>query len=192
MVRLWDPDTGVQTILCQGHNNSVAAIVFCLNGKLLSGSRDETLRLWDAATGKELRKYDLRRGWVKSLTLDREGKRVLTSGHVASLWDLDTGAEVAIQVRPAQRDRRRLLPGRPARSGRRLRLDSLPVRCGIRSIASHPDRPERDPEGGRLHPRWPVTSFPAAAVESRQNPAHEATSPSASGSSAPSWPHLRC
>lgn len=42
---VWNP----MTVLLRGHSNSVNAIAFSLDGQLIvSGSEDETVRIWDA------------------------------------------------------------------------------------------------------------------------------------------------
>ncbi|MEO1469184.1 MAG: hypothetical protein AAFV86_09010, partial [Pseudomonadota bacterium] len=63
---------------------------------------DRTARLWDAATGAELRRFEGHEHGVKSVVLSADGARVLTGSadpfrsedRTARLWDAATGAEL--------------------------------------------------------------------------------------------------
>jgi hypothetical protein len=50
MVRLWDPASGELIRILRGHQLEVLAVAFSsVGGQLATGSRDGTVRLWDAA-----------------------------------------------------------------------------------------------------------------------------------------------
>jgi hypothetical protein len=61
-----------------------------------STARDGTAQLWDAETGRELRKFEGRSGPVNSVALSPDGRFVLTGSddHTARLWDAATGQEL--------------------------------------------------------------------------------------------------
>ncbi len=66
-----------------------------------SGALDRTLRLWDLADGKEVRKFEGHQGWVYAAEFSPDGKHVLSSGagddskdFTVRLWDVATGKEV--------------------------------------------------------------------------------------------------
>jgi hypothetical protein len=70
--------------------------------RLATGSWDETVKIWDLATRKELTTLELNLGRVYSLTFSPDG-RTLASGHrdgVAKLWDVATGKELAALPHP--------------------------------------------------------------------------------------------
>jgi WD40 repeat protein len=49
-VKLWDADTGIESLTLKGHANLVTDIAFSPEGKLLaSGSADRTIRIWNVA-----------------------------------------------------------------------------------------------------------------------------------------------
>ena len=63
---------------------------------MLTGSADKTAKLWDAATGTEMRTFSGHLGAVDSVAFSPDGKYVLTGSEdkTAKLWDAATGAEV--------------------------------------------------------------------------------------------------
>ena len=55
---------------------SVLSVAFAADGKMLaSGSDDQTIRLWDVATGKEIRQLNGHQGRVSSVRLPQMAKR---------------------------------------------------------------------------------------------------------------------
>jgi RNA polymerase sigma factor (sigma-70 family) len=71
--------------------SGVAAVVFLPDGKsLLSGSVDGLFRLWETATGKELRRFGYQPGEVRQLALAPDGKTLLCLGGDRRLgvWDI--------------------------------------------------------------------------------------------------------
>ncbi|MEJ5340212.1 MAG: protein kinase [Thermogutta sp.] len=75
----------------------VTSVAFSPNGRqVLTGSRDNTARLWDAATGKELRRFEGHTEAVLSVAVSPDGRQVLTGSadKTARLWDAATGKEL--------------------------------------------------------------------------------------------------
>lgn len=57
-MKLWDANTGHCLLTCEGHASDVMVCVFCpTNFELLSGSTDNTLKIWDAQTRECLRTH---------------------------------------------------------------------------------------------------------------------------------------
>jgi WD40 repeat protein len=83
-IRVWNLETGQQTQEINGHLRPVTAVEFLPDGRLLSGSEDQTVRLWDLATGKELRRYHVR-GSVRQLAIDRDGRLLLVAPETGGL-----------------------------------------------------------------------------------------------------------
>jgi WD40 repeat protein len=80
-----------------GHTNSVTGVVVSADGnRLLTCSTDQTLRLWDAATGKQLRVLEGHNHIVLGAALSTDGKRVLSGSddQTVRLWDAETGKQL--------------------------------------------------------------------------------------------------
>jgi hypothetical protein len=81
----------------EGHADSVWAVAFSPDGgRVLSGSLDRTLRLWDVATRAELRRFEGHAEGVTSVGFAPDGRRALSAGldGTARVWEVDTGREV--------------------------------------------------------------------------------------------------
>ncbi|MDR0747475.1 MAG: caspase family protein [Helicobacteraceae bacterium] len=80
-----------------GHSVWVVSVAFSFDGRYaLSGSRDETVRLWDIKTGKEIRQFTGHSEWVHSVAFSSDGKYALSGSadETVRLWDIKTGKEI--------------------------------------------------------------------------------------------------
>ncbi|KAN0087272.1 WD40-repeat-containing domain protein [Elaphomyces granulatus] len=78
------------------HSSPVIAVAFSPDGRLLaSGSRDNTIRLWDTVIGTERRTLEGHSSWVQAVAFSPDG-RLLASGSrdtTIRLWDAVIGTE---------------------------------------------------------------------------------------------------
>lgn len=87
------PGSDVIAVL-KGHTDTVDAVAISPNGKLIAtGSFDKTVKLWDAATGKELRTYggdQGHKGQVLGVAFSPKGDQLATCGtdNTAKVWDV--------------------------------------------------------------------------------------------------------
>ncbi|WP_392530274.1 protein kinase [Nostoc sp. C117] len=120
-IKLWQVGTGKLVRQMgrwfSGHSNMVHSVAFCpisanssyqgesgrttkttdINwGILASGSWDNTIKLWDINTGKEIRTLIGHTNWVNSVAFSPDGK-LLASGSAdctIKLWQVNTGIEI--------------------------------------------------------------------------------------------------
>jgi WD40 repeat protein len=85
-----------QHLKIQGHKGTVNSVAFSPNGQLIvSGSRDKTVRVWDATTGVQRHIMRGHEDWVWSVTFSPNGQLIASGSddRTARVWDASTGAE---------------------------------------------------------------------------------------------------
>src|SRR5262249_26609892 len=81
----------------EGHRGLVQGLAFSRDGRrLLSGSGDTTVRLWDTETGKEVRRFEGHTEEVWSVGFAPDGRHAISGSldGTVRLWALDSGQEV--------------------------------------------------------------------------------------------------
>jgi WD40 repeat protein len=72
-------------------------VAFSPAGKqVLTGSWDNTARLWDVETGREIRRFEGHTRWIRSVAFSPDGKHVLTGSADGTerIWNIKDGREL--------------------------------------------------------------------------------------------------
>jgi len=87
-------DLGGKDRLFEGHSGPIESVAFSRDEKLLaSGSRDNTIKLWDVEAGRELKTLSGHIGWVTALAFSPDGKQLVSGSrdNTIRLWDVASG-----------------------------------------------------------------------------------------------------
>jgi len=80
-----------------GHTNAVYSVAFSSDGRrIVSGSWDKTLKVWDAATGQETLTLRGHTDLVRGVAFSPDGRQIVSGSDDKTLkiWDAATGREV--------------------------------------------------------------------------------------------------
>jgi serine/threonine protein kinase len=83
-------------VTLEGHSYYVNSVSFSPDGsRIVSGSHDETLKVWDAETGQEMLTLKGHSDGVMSVSFSPDGRRIVSGSHDETLkvWDAETGQE---------------------------------------------------------------------------------------------------
>jgi tRNA A-37 threonylcarbamoyl transferase component Bud32 len=88
-LRVWDAETGKETLTLKGHTDPVNSAAFSPDGKrIVSGSADGTVKVWDAETGHETITLKGHTGEVFSVAFSPDGKRIASGcSDKILVWD---------------------------------------------------------------------------------------------------------
>ena len=154
--RVWDVASGQTLHVLTGHSELVIRAAYSPDGKyVLTGSVDHTARLWDAATGDEIKAFVVTSG-IESIAFSPDNKYVAfgTSDGKVQIWDIVTGELVHefaghqgyVQGVSFSPDGRFLLTGSADKSARLWDLATGEIirifgghRSGVQTVTFSPD-----------------------------------------------------
>jgi len=104
---LWDVKTGQLVRTFVGGEGDVFAGAFSPDGNQivtgggtdrggLPGPRNAELHLWDVASGREIRQFRGHKRTVTSISFSADGRRILSVGNLARLWDVQSGRQLFV------------------------------------------------------------------------------------------------
>jgi len=83
----------------EGHGAPVRSVSFSADGSLvLSGSHDNTVKVWEVLTGRTLKTFRGHDSWVRSCAFSPDKRTVVSAGHDhrATLWNITDYEEVRV------------------------------------------------------------------------------------------------
>jgi len=86
-----------ETIELKGHTRGINTITFSPDGtKVVTTSWDDTLRIWDAESGKEMHLFKGHSIWYTAVAVSPDGKRLATTSkdRIVRIWDVESGTEL--------------------------------------------------------------------------------------------------
>ena len=85
-----------QLMVQAGHKGVVRTVTLSKDGRLLlTGSRDGTIKIWEARTRKLLRTYNIQQGGIKKVDFSVDGKYILIgTDRLLQLLDTNTGKTI--------------------------------------------------------------------------------------------------
>src|SRR5262249_38299679 len=89
--------TGAEVLQLKGHEGTVYSVAVTRDGtRIVTGSDDNTARIWDTETGAEILQLKGHEGTVNGVAVTPDGTRIVTGSddNTARVWDIDTGAEL--------------------------------------------------------------------------------------------------
>lgn len=77
----------------EGHRKSVTSLVVTPDGKIIvSGSKDNTIKLWNIETGECLKTLKGHSGYIHSLAITLDGRQIISGSLMETkIWDLQSG-----------------------------------------------------------------------------------------------------
>ncbi|KAH7905468.1 quinon protein alcohol dehydrogenase-like superfamily [Hygrophoropsis aurantiaca] len=87
---LEDPAPRLPTKVFEGHTNEVWSVAYFHDGKrIISGSYDKTVRIWDVESEKQVGESLMHDFGVRSVALFPDERRLVSGGDGVVLWDLE-------------------------------------------------------------------------------------------------------
>ncbi|ETO09924.1 NB-ARC domain-containing protein, partial [Reticulomyxa filosa] len=83
----------------QGHSNSVTSVGFSPDGfKIVSGSRDKTVRIWDVSSGKQIKSLEGHSNIIHSAGFSPDGSKIVSGSQdkTIRIWDVSSGEQIQL------------------------------------------------------------------------------------------------
>src|SRR5262249_25466615 len=101
----WDVEQARPRRYLEGHSGAVLSLTAAGDDRLASGSADDTVRVWDVATGEEILRLREKESTPVALAFHTDGKAlaIARDDHSFELWDTATGSRPSWMLLPIHR-----------------------------------------------------------------------------------------
>ncbi|OMJ14327.1 Nuclear distribution protein PAC1, partial [Smittium culicis] len=93
-VRIWDSQNDYKNIkTLHGHDHSISSVCFLGPDKIVSASRDKTIKIWEFSSGYCVKTISGHSEWVRHVSVSEDSKLLITASNDQSVrvWDANTG-----------------------------------------------------------------------------------------------------
>jgi WD40 repeat protein/tRNA A-37 threonylcarbamoyl transferase component Bud32 len=90
----WERQMHLELRTLRGHTGPILAVAYSPDGRrIVTGSADETARVWDAETGQESLRLEGHTASVRAVAFSRDGERIVTGSwdRTVRVWETATG-----------------------------------------------------------------------------------------------------
>jgi len=138
-VKLWNAAPSKESVVLRSRRPGQLGKLRCQRPEDLTTSNDKTVRIWDAATGRQMLSLPGHQGNVVKADFNRDGTRIVSASadHTARVWDASTGKEIAV-LRGHEEASVRLPSARTAARSSRPRLPWTTERFDLGTVAARP------------------------------------------------------
>jgi WD40 repeat protein len=138
----------------RGHKGPVYSVAISRDGKTLAtAGYDETIRLWQLPSGREIRALTGHHGWINSVAFTSDGHELFSAGRDRTLraWDVVTGKMLRMVEHPSElfsvaagkrwfaSDKENSFSLREIETGKEISAGA-PGQWGINTVVFHPNQ----------------------------------------------------